>query len=266
MQFSNASSAPKPSGAKLEVCKLSKYFYISSEGNDVKTVLDNISFTLEQGSCTVIGGANGSGKTVLMSIIAGLLKQSSGEISISFSDGKKSDSKKKFAGIVFQDADSQILGETPLEDVMYGAVNCGLSKPEAKKAALEALEKVGLRDKAEHPARFLSGGEKRRLAVAGILVMNRPLIIFDEPYANLDYDGVKQVNSLIEFLKGQGKTLIILMHEIEKCLALADRFMILFKGKKVFDGSPKEGIQKDLAAWGIKPPTPGTRVEDLIWK
>lgn len=247
-------------GAKLEVMHVSKKFLLSSN-QDYVLALDDVSFTVESGKCAIIGGANGSGKSVLMSIIAELSKPSQGKVLIT-----QDDKKNAKAGLVFQDADSQILGETPLEDVMFGAINCGYSKKEASTLAAESLAKVGLTEKQNHPAKFLSGGEKRRLAVAGILVMNRPVIIFDEPYANLDYEGVKQVNALIDFLKEENKTIIILMHDIEKCLALADQFIVLYKGKKVFDGNSSDGLKQNLSLWGIKNPPENTKVEDLVWR
>ena len=102
------------------------------------------------------------------------------------------------------------------------------------------MEQVGLAEKAHFPARSLSGGEKRRLATAGILALERDLIIFDEPFANLDYPGVQQVNKLLLQLHQEGKTIVVLTHELEKCLGLATRFMVLYRGQLVFDGSPQE--------------------------
>ena len=190
-----------------------------------KNALDDVSLAIQQGSCTVLAGENGSGKSVLMSIAAGLLKADSGKVECS-----------SRPGLVFQEAETQILGETPAEDIAFGPKNLGWKKDKVEAAVKEALKKTGLTDKADYPARFLSGGEKRRLAVACMLAMDLSVIILDEPYANLDYSGVKQVNELICSLKSDGKTVIILTHEIEKCLALADHFIILHKGKKVFDG------------------------------
>ena len=96
--------------------------------------------------------------------------------------------------------------------------------------------------------------------------MNPPVIILDEPYANLDYSGVKQVNALIRQLKADSKTVIILTHEIEKCLGLANRFVVLFKGQKVFDGAPEEGLQQNLEQWNIRNPIVSYKgVQDLIW-
>ena len=129
-----------------------------------------------------------------------------------------------------------------------------------------ALEKTGLTDKADFPARFLSGGEKRRLAVACMIAMDLNIIIMDEPYANLDFGGVRQVNELIKALKKQGRTVIILSHEIEKCLGLADQFVVLFRGEKVFDGTPSAGLNQNLEQWNIRNPLVAYKnVKDLIW-
>ena len=120
--------------------------------------------------------------------------------------------------------------------------------------------------KKDFPARFLSGGEKRRLAVACMIAMDLPILILDEPYANLDYSGVKQVNALLKELKKSGKTIILLTHEIEKCLGLADKFIVLFRGEKVFDGTPEEGLKENLEQWNIKNPlTAYNKLEDLVW-
>lgn len=227
--------------------------YATSEGN--KTALNNVSFQIDEGSVTVIGGENGSGKSVLMNIIAGLEKPTSGKIH-SFAK----------AGLVFQEADTQILGETPREDISFGPKNQKKSKIQIEQAVENSLEQVGLAKKADYPARFLSGGEKRRLAVACMLAMELPVIIFDEPYANLDYGGVKQVNALVKCLHEQKKTVIILTHELEKCLGLADKFVVLFRGDKVFDGTASEGLLQNLEQWNIRNPLNAySKVEDLVW-
>ena len=217
-----------------------------------KKALDDVSLEISEGECVVIGGENGSGKSVLMQIIAGLMEP---EISVNAR-----------VGLVFQEAETQILGETAAEDIAFGPKNLGWKKAEVEEAVQNALEKTGLTEKADFPARFLSGGEKRRLAVACMLAMNFPVIILDEPYANLDYSGVKQVNSLICQLKAEGKTVIVLTHELEKCLGLSDRLVVLFRGKKVFDGTPEEGLRQNLEEWNIRNPLVAyNKVEDLVW-
>ena len=223
--------------------------------------LGEISLAIESGTTAMIGGANGSGKSLLMSITAGLERPDSGKVTVTAPDGKPAK-----AGLVFQDADSQILGSTPEEDVMFGLLNCGFTKREAEIRTAEELRQVGLYGKRGLTARMLSGGEKRRLAVAAMTAMDRPVIILDEPYANLDYDGVRQVNSVIRMLQEQKKTVIILTHETEKSLALCGRLIILYRGKKVFDGTPEDGLKQNLPQWGIRNPLASySRKDDLAW-
>lgn len=216
--------------------------------------LQDVSFSVKKGEFLVIGGKNGSGKSVLMSLIAGLDKQTSGTI------------KCDEVGLVFQDANSQILGETPLEDVLFGLRNLQLKKQERLQKAEETLKQCGLLEKRDFQARVLSGGEKRRLAVAGILALNRDFIIFDEPFANLDLIGIKQVCAILKQLKEQNKTIIVLTHDLEKILGLADSFIILDSGKIKFNGTPEEGLKLNLEEYGIKNPlTSYNSVKDLFW-
>lgn len=219
--------------------------------------LDDVNFTVNEGECIVIAGSNGSGKTVLMSILADLEDPTFGSVVIQ---------EKKRAGLIFQDADAQILGETPEEDVAFGPKNRGLSKKEVQEKVERNLKWVGLWHKKEAPARLLSGGEKRRLAVAGVLALDCEILIFDEPFANLDWPGVSQVCQIITELKKEGKTIIVLTHELEKILALADRFLVLHEGHLCFDGSVEEGLKEDLEAWGIRNPMISYKsVKDLLW-
>jgi biotin transport system ATP-binding protein len=230
--------------------------HICRSFSDGTCALDDVSFSINSGEFTVIAGSNGSGKSVLMSLIAGLDDATSGTVTL----------HNCTAGLVFQDADSQILGETPEEDISFGAKNCGLKKEALTQRVSNALEQTGLAYKRTAPARMMSGGEKRRLAVAGILAMDRTLIIFDEPFANLDWPGVKQVCAILKQLKEEHKTVIVLTHELEKVLALADRFIVLDKGKVRFDGTPREGLQQPLEQWSIRNPiTKYTSLEDLVW-
>lgn len=216
--------------------------------------LQDVSFSVKKGEFLVIGGKNGSGKSVLMSLIAGLDKQTSGTI------------KCDEVGLVFQDANSQILGETPLEDVLFGLRNLQLKKQERLQKAEETLKQCGLFEKRDFQARVLSGGEKRRLAVAGILALDRDFIIFDEPFANLDLIGIKQVCAILKQLKEQNKTIIVLTHDLEKILGLADSFIILDSGKIKFNGTPEDGLKLNLEEYGIKHPlTSYNSVKDLFW-
>lgn len=219
-----------------------------------KCALQNINLNIKQGEFAVVGGRNGSGKSVLMSLIARLDEPTTGKITA------------PPAGLVFQNADAQILGETPEEDILFGLRNMQLPKDEIKARLEKTLTDCGLQEKRSFQARLLSGGEKRRLAVAGILAMERELIIFDEPFTNLDYPGVMQVCKILQELKNSGKTVILLTHELEKILALADSLTILDDGIIKYSGNTESALKLDIEQWGIRNPLQNYDcVEKLFW-
>ena len=226
-------------------------------------VLNDISFSVFDGDCIVVSGSNGSGKTVLMTLIAGLETLSSGSIVRSRKDGGE-----LRIGLVFQEADAQILGDTVEEDALFGMRDSKLPKEVIAQRLEAVLTQLGLYEKRRSPARSLSGGEKRRLAVAGILMMEADVIIFDEPFANLDYAGVVQVTAMIEQLQRDGKTIMVLTHELEKVLALANRLIILHKGNLVYNAEPEPALHSGiLEQYGIRNPLCSYRVfADLVWK
>ncbi|GHT60460.1 ABC transporter ATP-binding protein [Spirochaetia bacterium] len=229
--------------------------------------LSKINLDIRAGECLLLAGSNGSGKTMLMRCIAALLDPSEGEI---FFRGRPLNQTGKILrrelGIIFQDADAQILGETVEEDIAFGPENLGLSKAEVAQRSTSALEALGLTEKREAPPRQLSGGEKRRLAVAGVLAMGCDTVIMDEPFANLDWPGVVQTLEIIRDLKNRGKTLIILTHELEKVLAFADRLVILHRGIIRCDGKPAEVLDQLEGEWGVRDPRKTySAVEDCSW-
>ena len=238
----------------IKASGISKTF-TQPDGKPFNALVD-IDLEIDTGELVVIGGENGSGKSLLMKILADLEQPTKGKVE-----------RSSRIGLVFQDADAQILADTPLEDVLFGMkARKGKERDAAKAKALEALRQVGLDGKADSSSHFLSGGEKRRLAIASILALGRDTIVFDEPYSNLDYNGVRSVNAIIEKLKQEGMTILILTHELEKCLALADRFLVLHQGRLVFDGKPVQALSLDLESWGIRNPAPDGDLEALVWR
>ena len=245
-------------------------------GEEPRRALENVNLDIYESQCLLIAGSNGSGKTLLMRILAGLLEPSAGEVFFQGRSlyggpvkGSRRDTERKLRrelGLVFQDADSQIVGETAAEDAAFGPENLGLSKTEVERRVNRALEALGLSAKRESPPRGLSGGEKRRLAVAGILAMGCETVIMDEPFANLDWPGVVQTLRIIQDLKQNGKTLIILTHELEKVLALADRLAILHRGAVRDQGTPAEVLDRLDPAWGVRDPRRSyAAVADCSW-
>ena len=216
--------------------------------------IDNINLEVYENEFLIITGPNGSGKSVLMKHLNGLLKPTSGDV---YLHGKNifdniTESRREI-GLVFQDADSQIVGQTVERDTAFGPENLRLSRPEIKERVGRALESVDLMSKKDYRPHLLSGGEKRRLAVAGVLAMDSNILIFDEPFSNLDYTGIKNVLSRIIDLHSKGHTIILITHDLGKVLAHADRLVILNSGKIVDQGRPCDLLDK-LEESGIRRP------------
>jgi biotin transport system ATP-binding protein len=202
-----------------------------------------------------------------MKIIAGLMDPSEGEVLFRGQPlAKAVDSLRSSLGLVFQDADAQILGETVAEDTAFGPRNLGLSREQVAERVGAALKALAIEDKRDFPPRRLSGGEKRRLAVAGVIAMGCGAVIMDEPFANLDWPGVIHVLEIVRDLKAAGKTLIILTHELEKVLAFVDRLAILHQGILREDGTPEEVLLRLKPEYGVRNPLHGYKiVGDCTW-
>jgi biotin transport system ATP-binding protein len=241
--------------------KLSKVFPNGKRG------IADLSLGIFEGECLLITGSNGSGKTLLMYMLLGLVEPTAGEIRFRGLPLHKSlASLRREVGMVFQDADAQIIGETLEEDIAFGPKNLGYSKEAIRTQVHAALQATGLWEKKDFPPRRLSGGEKRRLAVAGILAMGGKVLIMDEPFANLDWPGVVLVLESILHLKAAGKTLIILTHELEKVLALADRLAILHQGMIRELGAVEEVLQRLAPEYGVRDPRRTyTSAKDCTW-
>jgi biotin transport system ATP-binding protein len=226
-----------------------------------------INLNLYAGDCVLVAGSNGSGKTLLMRILAGLLDPTGGEVLFCGKPLSKNLGRlRREVGLIFQDADAQFVGETVAEDIAFGPKNLGLSREEIRVRVEAALAALDLGAKRDFPPRLLSGGEKRRLAAAGILAMGCHTVILDEPFANLDWPGVVQTLRIIGDLKKDGKTVILLTHELEKALALADRLIILHRGRIRDDGKPEDVLNRLEKTWGVRDPRRNyRRVEDCSW-
>ncbi len=216
--------------------------------------LDQINLNIEAGAFVVVAGPNGSGKTTLIRHLNGLLQPTSGRVFVEGVSVQKDLLRaRRLVGMMFQDADSQIVGETVRDDVAFGPENLRLDVDQINARVSAALEAVGLKDYANRRPHMLSGGEKRRLAIAGILAMEPKVIVFDEPFASLDYPGVKQVLKQILALHQGGHTILVITHDLEKVLAHADRLVIMQNGKIVKDGAPAE-ILGDIETYGVRAP------------
>ena len=216
--------------------------------------IEDINLNIREGSFVVIAGPNGSGKTTLLRHLNGLLSPTAGLVRLSGIPVEQNLLRaRQLVGMMFQDADSQIVGETVYEDVAFGPQNLRLDHCNVKRRVLNALDVVGLTDFRNQRPHLLSGGEKRRLAIAGILAMEPRVIVFDEPFSNLDYPGVKQVLQHIIALHRSGQTIVVTTHDVEKIIAHADRMILMQNGKIIRDGVPAD-IMTDFEAFGVRTP------------
>ena len=225
-------------------------------------ILDNLSFSLDKGSFAVVCGRNGAGKSQLLRCIKGLVSPDGGEILV---DGVSLNAKarmKKIA-IVFQDADMQIVSQSVEKDVAFGPENMGLDRKEIERRVENALSLMGLEDKVKQRPQTLSGGEKRKCAIAGILAMEPEVILLDEPFANLDYPSTLSVIRALNTLHGKGYTILVVSHEVEKFLFHADTLFILEEGRMKEKGRADE-IYFKLPSCDIYLPK-NASFEELSW-
>ena len=216
--------------------------------------IKDINLGIREGSLVVIVGHNGSGKTTLLRHLNGLLLPSEGVVRLAGVPVQEDVLKaRQLVGMMFQDADSQIVGETVYEDVAFGPENLRLERDEVQKRVERALGLVGLRSLADQRPHLLSGGEKRRLAIAGVLAMEPRVLVFDEPFTSLDHPGVKQMMHHISSLNQSGHTIVVATHDLEMIIAYADRLIIMHGGEIVRDGKPVD-IVRDLESFGVRQP------------
>jgi len=221
---------------------------------DGTRALKGVDLTISDGEFLLICGPNGSGKTTLIRLVSGLLNPIAGSVQVNgFDSIKDSREVRRLVGMVFQDPDSQIVGETVREDIAFGPENLGLPVDEISERVDWALRVMGLKELSEKPCYLLSGGEKRRLAIAGVLAMRPQVILFDEPFSFLDYPGIKEVLKHMVSLHREGHTLVVTTHDVEKVIAHVDRTAIIHGGELKMAGPPEELMMK-LSQFGIRPP------------
>ncbi len=226
-----------------------------------KEILKDISFSAESGECLLIAGLNGSGKSMLLKTIKGLEKESSGEILIDGKRVKARDRMRKIA-LVFQDSSLEIVGESVREDIAFGLENQGMDKDEIEAKVEEYLGLFGLKSLEDMNPRVLSGGEKRKVAIASVLAMGPEIILLDEPLSSLDYPSTVLVIKTICQLKEMGKTVILVSHEAEKLLKHVERTVILKNGEIVSDRKSMDSLD-DLRKNSIY--IPNLPFEELSW-
>lgn len=215
-------------------------------------VLSNLSFKIEPGERAGIIGPNGAGKTTLFLLLCGVLKKTSGEISL-FGRPVVPGEFRPEVGMVFQNPEDQLFCPSVEDDVAFGPRNLGLPRDEVTKRVQKALALTGTRELVNFPPHHLSGGQKRMVAIAGVLAMRPQVVIYDEPTSNLD---MRYRRRLINLLLRSQETMLIASHDLEFILEVCDRVILLDEGRVVADGAPAR-VMNDVAlmsAHGLERP------------
>ncbi|SNJ72994.1 energy-coupling factor transporter ATPase [Streptococcus pneumoniae] len=212
--------------------------------------LSDVSLTIEDGSYTALIGHTGSGKSTILQLLNGLLVPSQGSVRIfdtlitSTSKNKDIRQIRKQVGLVFQFAENQIFEETVLKDVAFGPQNFGVSEEDAVKTAREKLALVGIDESLFDRSPFeLSGGQMRRVAIAGILAMEPAILVLDEPTAGLDPLGRKELMTLFKKLHQSGMTIVLVTHLMDDVAEYANQVYVMEKGRLVKGGKPRDVFQ-----------------------
>jgi biotin transport system ATP-binding protein len=235
---------------------------VSHRFSDGTLGLDGVSLAIRAGELVLVAGRNGSGKTLLTRHMNGLIAPTTGEVLVEGAPVRKDTLRARtLVGTVFQDADAQIVGETVFEDAAFGPRNLGVPEEEVRRRVRRELERMGLLDRAESPAHLLSGGEKRRLSIASILTMEPKALVLDEPLEALDFPGALAVLRAITGLHGEGRTLVVVTHDLGQIAAHATRLILMERGRIARDGSPRD-LLSELETFGVRKPPPG---DPLTW-
>ena len=242
---------------------LDKVNYVYSEGTAYQIqALKDVNLTIEDGQFIGVIGHTGSGKSTLIQHLNGLMKATSGTIYFHGQDIYEDDfdlrELRNRVGLVFQYPEHQLFEVDVISDVCFGPKNQGLSEEEAKARAAEALRLTGISEEMFHQSPFdLSGGQKRRVAIAGVLAMKPEVLILDEPTAGLDPAGRDEILDLVERMhRERGITVILVSHSMEDVAKYVERIIVMNHGSVMLDGAPKEVFRhyKELEAVGLAAP------------
>lgn len=249
------------------ILSIENLHYVYGNG---KVALDGVSVDIHEGEKIAVIGSNGSGKSTFFLTINGVFAPEHGKI---FYRGiavnrKNLKELRKNIGIVFQDADNQIIASTVRAEVGFGPMNLKLSKEEVLNRVEEALAYMNISDFKERPPHYLSGGEKKRVTIAGIIAMKSEIIIFDEPTASLDPLNALMLEEVLEKLGSEGKTMLISTHDVDFAYRWSERVIVFCHGKIIADGAPLEIFKNKsiLKQANLKQPTLLEVYESLVEK
>ena len=211
--------------------------YAYEEG---KHALEHISLDVYAGEKIAVLGTNGAGKSTFFLCLNGVLAPHAGEIRLRGTaiDARSRNALREHVGVVFQNADDQIIASTVLAEISFGPMNLQLPKQEVERRVECAIATMDLEAFRNRPPHYMSGGEKKRVSIADIIAMESEVILFDEPAASLDPAGAEMLEQVLESLSRAGKTLLISTHDMDFAFRWASRIVVFCDGKIIADGSP----------------------------
>lgn len=249
------------------ILKVEDLHYVYGNG---KAALKGVSVDIHEGEKIAVIGSNGSGKSTFFLNINGVFTPEQGKIIYRDIVVNKKNLKelRKNIGIVFQDADNQIIASTVMAEVGFGPMNLKLPKEEVKKRVDEALTYMNISDFKHRPPHYLSGGEKKRVTIADIIAMKSEIVIFDEPTAALDPLNAMMLEEVLDKLAFEGKTMLISTHDVDFTYRWAERVLVFCHGKIMADGTPLEIFKNEevLKQANLKQPTMLEVYESLVEK
>ena len=237
------------------------YQYPGVDNTPGVAVFEDLNISIEEGSFVAILGSNGCGKSTLAKHFNAILLPSGGKVYVCGMDTAQEDRIipiRRKVGMVFQNPDNQIVANVVEEDVAFGPENLGIASPMIRKRVDEALKQVDMYQYREHAPHLLSGGQKQRVAIAGVIAMEPKFIVLDEPTAMLDPKGRREVMQTVSRLnREKGITVVLITHHMDEA-AMAQRVVVLHKGKVALDGTPKEVFSQVEILHGIGLAAPET--------
>lgn len=241
------------------------------EGND-RRALDGVNVKICRGRKVAFMGGNGSGKSTLFLCLNGILRPESGRVIIDGTPVKYNrkgllDVRKK-VGIVFQEPDNQLFSASVYQEISFGILNLGADEETARREVERVMEEVGIMLFSDRPAHALSGGQKKQVAIADILVMHPEVMILDEPAAALDPKHTRIVEAIIDRLTDKGITVLMATHDMDYAFAWADEIILMKDGQVIKEGSPGEvcGDREALERTNLEPPAVLTIYEKMLEK